>query len=62
MGDRILILSGGLDPKLQLSEVPYRVVGVNRWKGTLSIQRRKYVEPINMRRVRPYYGTSRGGD
>ena len=62
VGDRVLILSGGLDPKLQLNPGPYRVVGVNRSTGTLSIQRRNYVEPINMRRVRPYYGASRGGD
>jgi transposase InsO family protein len=58
VGDKVLILSGGLDPKLQLHSGPYKVVGVNQSTGTLSIQRRNYVEPINIRNVRPYFGDS----
>ena len=58
VGDKVLILSGGLDPKLQLNEGPFSVVGVDRSTGTLSIRRRNYIEPINIRRVRPYFGSS----
>ena len=56
-GDRILILSGGhMDPKLQLHRGPYCVLSYNKFNGTLHIQRRNYVEPINVRLVRPYFG------
>jgi hypothetical protein len=61
-GDRVLILAGGLDPKLKLHEGPYRVISYNKSNGTLHIQRRNYIEPINIRLVRPYFGTNRGGD
>ena len=61
-GDKILILSGRLDPKLKLHEGPYKVVSYNESSGTLHIQRKNYIEPINIRQVRPYFGTIRGGD
>lgn len=61
-GDRILILSGGLDPKLKLHEGPYTVLSYNKANGILHIQRKNYVEPIHIRRVRPYFGSIRGGD
>jgi len=55
-GDKVLILSGGLDPKLQLHQGPYKVLSYDKASGTLHIQRRNYVEPINIRNVRPYFG------
>lgn len=56
-GDKILILSGGyLEPKLKLHEGPYKVLGFNKSNGTLTIRRRNYIEPINIRNVRPYFG------
>ena len=58
VGDRVLIISGGLDPKLELNKGPYRVVGVNQSTGTLSIRRRNYIEPINVRLVRSYFSDS----
>ena len=61
-GDKILILSSGLDPKLKLHEGPYKVLGVNKSTGTLHIRRKGYTEPINIRNVRPYFGALRGGD
>ena len=61
-GDKVLILSGGLDPKLQLHQGPYKVLAVNKSNGILHIKRKGYVEPINIRNVRPYFGTIRGGD
>ena len=61
-GDKVLVLSGGLDPKLQLHEGPYRVLAYNKSNGTLHIQRKNYVEPINIRLVRPYFGAIRGGE
>ena len=61
-GDKVLILSGGLDPKLKLHSGPYKVLSVNKSTGTLHIRRNNYVEPINIRNVRPYFGASRGGD
>lgn len=57
-GDYVLILSGGLDPKLKLHEGPFRVVSFNKSSGTLHIQRRNYIEPINIRLVRPYFGAT----
>jgi RNase H-like domain found in reverse transcriptase/Integrase zinc binding domain/Reverse transcriptase (RNA-dependent DNA polymerase) len=56
VGDRILILSNSMDPKLQLHKGPFNVVGFNKASGTLHIQRRNYIEPINIRLVRPYFG------
>ena len=61
-GDRVLILSGKLDPKLQLHEGPYKVLSYDKSTGTLHIRRKNYVESINIRNVRPYFGASRGGD
>ena len=55
-GDRVLILSGGMDPKLQLHHGPFKVLSYNKASGTLHIKRRHYVEPINIRNVRPYFG------
>lgn len=55
-GDQVLIFSGGLDPKLQLHHGPSRVLSFDRASGTLHIQRHNYIEPINMRNVRPYFG------
>ena len=62
VGDKVLVLSGGLDPKLQLHQGPYTVLAFNKTNGTLHVKRRNYVEPINIRLVRPYFGASRGGD
>ena len=61
-GDKVLILSGGLDPKLKLHQGPYPVISYNKSNGTLIIRRKNYIEPINIRQVRPYFGAFRGGD
>lgn len=58
-GDRILILSRALDPKLQLHQGPYKVESYNKATGTLHIKRNNYIEPINIRNVRPFFGESR---
>jgi len=55
-GDWVLILSRHLDPKLQLHPGPFKVLSYEQSSGTLYIQRKHYVEPINIRNVRPYYG------
>jgi len=55
-GDWVLILSRHLDPKLQLHPGPFKVLSYDQSLGTLYIQRKHYVEPINIRNVRPYYG------
>ena len=55
-GDWILILSQHLDPKLQLHPGPFKVLSYNSGSGTLYIQRKHYVESINIRNVRPFYG------
>ena len=56
-GDKVLILVGGyLDPKLELHHGPYKVIGFNKSNGTLTIRRKNYTEPINIRNVRPYFG------
>ena len=55
-GDRVLVLSQALDPKLQLHQGPYRVVSYDKATGTLHIKQKHYVEPINIRNVRPYFG------
>ena len=47
-GDKVLILSGGQDPKLQLHQGPYRVRSYDQSTGTLHIQRKNYIEPINI--------------
>jgi transposase InsO family protein len=56
VGDYILVLSRRLDPKMQLHQGPYKVLAFEPSSGTLHIQRRNYVEPINIRNVRPYFG------
>ena len=55
-GDKVLILTQALDPKMKLHDGPYTVVNYERATGTLHILRKKYVEPINIRNVRPYFG------
>ena len=55
-GDKVLVLAKSLDPKLQLHQGPYRVESYNKATGTLHIKRKNYVEPINIRNVRPYFG------
>ena len=55
-GDRILILSQALDPKMKLHDGPYPVINYDKATGTLHIQRKNYVEPINIRNVRPFFG------
>jgi transposase InsO family protein len=62
VGDKVLILSNFMDPKLQLHRGPYRVLSFNKSNGTLHIKRNNYVEAINIRNVRPYFGALRGGD
>ena len=56
VGDKVLILAKSLDPKLQLHRGPYPVMGYDKATGTLHIKRNHYVEPINIRNVRPYFG------
>jgi hypothetical protein len=51
-GDKILIISGGLDPKLQLHKGPYKVLSYNKSNGTLRFVRNNYLEPINIKPVR----------
>jgi len=55
-GDWVLILNWYLDPKLQLHPGPFKVLSYEQSSGTLYIQRKRYVEPINIRSVRPHYG------
>jgi hypothetical protein len=57
-GDKVLILAKSMDPKLKLHEGPYKVLSYDQASGTLHIQRKNYVEPINVRNVRPYFGRS----
>ena len=58
VGDKILILNknqfkGKLEPTV-LSEGPWPIKQVHT-NGTVSILRNKYIERINIRRVRPYF-------
>jgi len=48
-GDWVLILSRHLDPKLQPHPGPFKVLSYDQSSGTLYIQRKHYVEPINIR-------------
>jgi putative transposase len=57
-GDKVLILAKSMDPKLKLHEGPYKVLSYDQASGTLHIQRKNYVEPINVRNVLPYFGRS----
>ena len=57
-GDLILILNkqnqkGKLDP-ITLPEGPWKIVQVHT-NGTVSILRNKYVERLNIRRIRPFF-------
>ena len=61
-GDKVLILPSRLDSKHTLNEGPYRVNHYNKSTGTLQIRRKNYIESINIRRVRPYFGSQSGGD
>jgi transposase InsO family protein len=61
-GDKVLILPNRLDPKLKLNQGPYKVIHYNEANGTLQIRRGNYIEPINIRLVRPYFGRHSGGD
>ena len=58
VGDRVLLLNKPLDPKLKPHAGPYKVVSYDQSTGTLNIKRGRYVEPINIRLVRPYFGRS----
>ena len=55
-GQQVLLLRGGLDPKLQVHDGPFKVRGYDKASGTLYIQRNKYIESVNVRLVRPYFG------
>ena len=55
-GDKVLVLSKHLDPKLQPHEGPFKVQAYDKFSGTLRIKHGRYVEPINVRLVRPYFG------
>ena len=55
-GDKVLILTSKLDPKLKLHQGPYEVLGYNKESGTLHISRRHYRDSINVRLVRPHFG------
>ena len=57
-GDKVLILAGGMDPKLALHQGPFEVLHFNKANGTLQIHRKNYIESINMRLVRPYFGSA----
>jgi hypothetical protein len=63
-GDYVLIISGQApnEPKLKLDEGPYIVLIYNELNRILHIQRRNYVEPIHIRRDRPYFGAIQRGD
>ena len=56
-GDKVLVLAQSLDPKLTLHQGPFKVESFDRATGTLHIQRKNYVEPINIRNVRPYFAS-----
>jgi hypothetical protein len=61
-GDKVLILPAPFDPKLTLNQGPFRVIHFDKATGTLQIRRKNYIESINIRRVRPYFGSQSGGD
>ena len=54
-GDKVLIMTQRLDPKLKLNDGPYTVESYNQVNGTLQIRRGNYIEPINVRLVRPFF-------
>ena len=62
VSQKVLILIGGLDLKLNLHQGPYEIKLVNKLNGTLHIWRKGYIKPINTRKVRPYYSTLQGGN
>ena len=55
VGDKVLLLTHRLDPKMKLHQGPYEVTGYNKESGTLHISRRNYRDSINIRLVRPYF-------
>jgi hypothetical protein len=61
-GGYVLMLPNRLDPKLDLNKGPFQIVSYNKANGVLRIRRGNYVEPIHIRRVRPYFGRPSGGD
>jgi len=61
-GDKVLILPSPLEAKLTLNQGPFAVVNYDKATGTLQIRRKNYIESINIRRVRPYFGHQSGGD
>ncbi len=54
-GDKVLLLTQKLDPKLKLNPGPYKVEAFDPMNGTLQIRRGNYIEPVNIRLVRPYF-------
>jgi hypothetical protein len=44
-----------LDPKLKLNDGPYTIEAYNQVNGTLQIRWGNYIEPINVRLVRPFF-------
>jgi hypothetical protein len=57
-GDKVSILPTDMDPNLKLNQGPCKVAGYDANNGTLHTQRMHYMEPINTRIVRLYYGRS----
>ena len=55
-GDKVLMLPAFNDPKLALNKGPFVVESYNKANGTLQIRRGNYIEPVNIRLVRPYFG------
>ena len=44
-----------MDPKLKLHQGPFKIVSYDKANGTLQIRRGNYIEPINVRLVRPFF-------
>ena len=61
-GDYVLILTDRMDPTLNLHQGPFKVTHYNKMNGTLQIRRKNYIEPINVRNVRPCFGHRSGGE
>ena len=55
-GQKVFILAQNrLDPKLKLHQGPFKIVSYDKMNGTLQIRRGNYIEPINVRLVRPFF-------
>jgi hypothetical protein len=54
-GDKVLIMTQRLDPKLKLNDGPYTIEAYNQVNGTLQIHQGNCIEPINIRLVRPFF-------